>query len=242
MGASQLYQSKVWTGSTRTESSRTKEQSQVRSVEAAEIDKASQEPPTKRQKIAFSVADMEQQMQAELDQLRSQKRHKELQLQIEREKQQMFELDQQQEDLRTRKMMSSSAQGSCALTEQAMSALTSNQDVQFSNTPLTSEPQHQAVLAGSSAAENSKMPAAQPDQMRREPKNPDFFQSQTFDGRYKQWVGGGQYAGIKSQLVMNKMGWGCPERKAFAMPRAQSTISGRRGACLKRASSWWCRG
>ena len=162
MGASQLYQSKVWTGSTRTESSRTKEQSQVRSAEAAEIDKASQEPPTKRQKIAFRVADMEQQMQAELDQLRSQKRHKELQLQIEREKQQMFELDQQQEDLRTRKMMSSSAQGS--FTEQAMSALTSNQDVQFSNTPLTSEPQHQAVLAGSSAAENSKMPAAQPDQ------------------------------------------------------------------------------
>lgn len=34
-------------------------------------------------------------------------------------------------------MMSSTAQGSCALTEQAMSASTSNQDVQFSETEVS---------------------------------------------------------------------------------------------------------
>ncbi|DBA90211.1 TPA: hypothetical protein ACH3X1_003510 [Trebouxia sp. C0004] len=107
-------------------------------------------------------------------------------------------------------MMSSCAQGSSALTEHAMSAATSSQDVQLSNTPFPPEVQNQAVLAGSSAAENSNVPAAQPDHMRRAPKNPDFFQSQTIDGRYKEWVGGGQYAGIKSQLVMNKKGLGLP--------------------------------
>ena len=55
-----------------TELSEAREQSQVRSAEAARI--VSQEPPAKRQKIAFSAADMEQHMQAELEQLRYQKR------------------------------------------------------------------------------------------------------------------------------------------------------------------------
>ena len=106
--------------STSTESSGTIEQSQVRSAEAAGI--VTQEPAAKRQKIASSAADMEEQMQAALDHLRFQRRQKELQLQIDKEKEKILELDQLQEDLRTRKMMSSSAQGSSALKEQVMSA------------------------------------------------------------------------------------------------------------------------
>ena len=220
--------------STSTESSGFIEQLQVRSAEAAEIDTASEQPPAKRHKIAFSAADMEQHMQAELEQLRFHKRQKELQLQIDREKQEILKLDQQHQHLRTRKMMSSTAQGSCALTEQAMSASTSNQDVQLSNTPLTSEPQHQTVLAGSTAAENWKVPAAQPDQLRRAAKNPDFFQSQTIGGRYKEWVGGGQYAGIKSQLVMNKNGLGLPRKKGIR--HAKSAVDNlRKKRCLPEA-------
>ena len=130
--------------------------------------------------------------------------------------------------------MSSSAQGSCALPEQAMSASTPNQDVQLSNTPLTSETQHQAVLDGSSAAENSKVPAAQPDQMRIAPKNPDFFRSQTIDGRYKEGVGGGQYDGIKSQLVVHKNGLGLPRNKGIR--HAKSAVDNlRKTRCLPEA-------
>ncbi len=47
------------------------DRSQSRSTEAAGIVK--QEPLAKKQKIAFSAADKEQQIQAELEQLRSQK-------------------------------------------------------------------------------------------------------------------------------------------------------------------------
>ncbi|DBB07146.1 TPA: hypothetical protein ACH3X1_011717 [Trebouxia sp. C0004] len=115
-----------------------------------------------------------------------------------------------------------------------MSASTPNQDVQLSNTPLTSEIQHQAVLAGSSATENSKVPAEQPDQMRIAPKNPDFFQSQTIDGRYNEWVGGGQYAGIKSQLVMNKNKLGLPRTKGIRY--AKSAVDNlRKKRCLPEA-------
>ena len=96
-----------------------------------------------------------------------------------------------------------------------MSASPSNQDVQPSNTPFIPELQNQAVLSGSSAAEDSKVSAAQPDQMRRAPKNSDFFQSQTIDGRYKEWVGAGQYAGIKSPLVMNINKLGLPRTKGI---------------------------
>ena len=146
--------------STSTELSEAREQSHVRSAEATGI--VSQEPPAKRQKIAFNAADMEQQMQAELEQVRSQKRCKELQVQIDREKLETLELDQQQREiLKRRQMMSSSAQSNCAFTEQAMSASTSKQHVQPSNTLIVPELQNQAVLAGSSAAENSIELAAQ---------------------------------------------------------------------------------
>lgn len=73
----------------------TREQSQVRSADAAGI--VTQEPPAKGREIAANAADKEQQMQAELEQLRSQRRQTELQLHINREKQAILELGQQQE-------------------------------------------------------------------------------------------------------------------------------------------------
>ena len=63
-----------------TGSSRARGQSQLRSAEAAGT--VSQEPAAKRQKIAHSAADKEQLMEAELEQLRSLRRHTELQLHI----------------------------------------------------------------------------------------------------------------------------------------------------------------
>ena len=54
------------------------------------------------------------------------------------------------------------AQGKKALTAQVMSASTSNQDVQPSNTFFSPELQDEALHIGSSAAENSTEPAAQP--------------------------------------------------------------------------------
>ncbi len=38
-----------------------------------------------------------------------------------------------------------------------------------------------------------------------------MFKAQTIDVRYKEWVGFGQYASIKSQLVMKKNGLGLPK-------------------------------
>ena len=126
--------------------------------------------------------------------------------------------------------MSRFTQGSCALTKQAMSGSISDQHGQLSNTPLTSEVQ----LAGPSAAGNSKVPAAQPDQVRSAPKNPDFFQSQTIEGRYKEWVGDGQYAGIKSHLVLNKKGLGLPRKKGYS--HAKSAVDNlRKKRCLPEA-------
>ncbi|DBA65690.1 TPA: hypothetical protein ACH3X2_002742 [Trebouxia sp. C0005] len=186
-----------------TDFSRAREQSQLRSAEAAEI--VSQEPPAKRQKIAHSAADKEQQMQAELEQLRSERRQTELQLHIDTEKQAMLGLGQQQEILRTRQLVLN-AQGNSALTAQVMSASTSNQDVQPSNTPCTPELQAQAVLSCSSAGENSKVPAAQASKVVRT-LNPDMFKSQTIHGRYQEWVGGGQYNSVKSQVVRTRRGW-----------------------------------
>ena len=188
-------------------SSRAREQSQLRSAEAAGI--VSQEPAAKRQKIAHSVADKEQLMEAELEQLRSLRRHTELQLQIDTEKQAMLELGQQQEILRTRQLMSN-AQGNKGLTAQVMSASTSKQDVQPSNPPYTPELQAQAVLSCSSTAEDSTMPAAQPSKVKL---NPDLFKSKTIHGRYQEWVGGGQYASIKSQVRRSKRGWELPKKK-----------------------------
>ncbi len=50
------------------------------------------------------------------------------------------------------------------------------------------------------------MPAPQSNNITNAPQNPDFFQSHTIAGRYQEWIGGGQCAGIKSQLVMKKSG------------------------------------
>ncbi len=61
----------------------------MRSAEAADI--VSQEPLAKRQRVKTNAADMrEQELQAELDQLKSQWRQKELQLQIDTQKQANF--------------------------------------------------------------------------------------------------------------------------------------------------------
>ena len=141
-------------------------------------------------------------MDSELEQLRSLKRHTELQLHIDTEKQAMLELAQQQEILRTRQLMLN-AQGKKALTAQVMSASTSNQDVQPSNTFFSPELQDEALHIGSSAAENSTEPAAQPSKVKL---NPDLFKSQTIHGRYQEWVGGGQYASIKSYVNRSKGG------------------------------------
>lgn len=142
-------------------------------------------------------------MEVELEQLRSERRQTELQLHIDTEKQAMLELAQQQEILRRRQLMLN-AQGNSALTAQVMSASTSNQDVRPSNTPFIPELQAQAVLSCSSAAENSKVSAAHPEQMIRALKNPTIFQSHTIDGRYTESVYDGQHADIESQLVRNK--------------------------------------
>ena len=187
----------------------TRQQSQISSAEATEI--VNQEPPTKRQKIASDAADKEHQMQAELEQLRAHRRQKEFQLQIDKEKQAILELDQQQQDIRSRQMMCSSAQGVSVLTQQVMSASTVSQDVQISNTPCP-EVQNEGLHIGSSALEDVKVPAAQPSKVVRT-LNPDMFKSQTIHGRYQEWVGGGQYASIKSQVSRSKRGWELPKKK-----------------------------
>ena len=218
--------------SDQSESWETRQQSRTRSAEAAGF--VNQEPPAKRQKIAYNAADKEEQMKAELEQLSSHRRQKEFQLQIDKEKQAILELDQQQQDLRSRQMMCNPAQGGSALTQQVMSASAVSQDVQLSNTPFSPELQAEALQSGSSAAEDTKVPAKQPDQMRRAPKNPVFFQSQTTDGRYSEWVGGGQYASVKSQLVMNKNGLGLPRTKGIC--HAKSAVDNlRKKRCLPEA-------
>ena len=214
--------------SDQSESWETRQQSQIRSAEAAEI--VTQEPPTKRQKIASDAADNEQQMEAELEQLRSHRGQRELQLQIDTEKQadirlqrmaelkaatarqDDLELAKQEEMLRRRQLMWS-AQGGSALTAQAISASSPNLGVQPNNIPFTLETQNQAALSVSGTAEDSTVPASQPSKVKKVLKSPDMFKAQTIDGRYKDWVGGGQYAGIKGQLVMNKNGLGLPRTK-----------------------------
>ena len=198
--------------------SRAREQSQLRSAEAAEI--VNQEPPAKRQKIAHSAADKEHQMQAELEQLRAHRRQKELQLQIDKEKQAILELDQQPQDFTSTQMMCNPAQGVSVLTQQVIPASTVSQDVQVSNTPFSPELQVWAVLSGSSTAEDSTEPAAQPSKVKL---NPDLFKSQTIHGRYQEWVGGGQYASIKSQVVRTRRGWELPKKRGTQHTEAASS-------------------
>ena len=198
----------------------TRQQSQIRSAEAAEI--VNQEPPTKRQKIASDAADKEHQMQAELEQLRAHRRQKEIQLQIDQEKQAILELDQQQQDVRSRQMMCNSAQGVSVLTAQAISASTVSQDVQVNNTPFIPELQNEALHIGSSAAEDVRVPAAQVSKVVRT-LNPDMFKSQAIHGRYQEWVGGGQYASIKSYVRRSKKGWELPREMGTQHTEAAST-------------------
>ena len=206
----------------------TRQQSQIRSAEAAEI--VTQETVAKRQKVAHSAADKEQQMLAELEQLRSERRQTQLQLQIDTEKQAMLELHQQQRSLRRRQLMLN-AQGDSALTAQVMSASTSYQVEQPQDTPVV---QNQAALSVSGTAEDSTVPASQPSKVKKVLKSPDMFKAQTIDGRYQEWVGGGQYAGIKGQLVMNKNGLGLPRTKGVR--HAKSTVDNlRKKRCLPEA-------
>ncbi len=200
-----------------TESSRAREQSQLRSAKAAGI--VSQEPPAKWQKVAHSAADKEQQMLAELEQLRSQRRQTELQLHIDTEKQAMLELGQQQESLRRRQLMWDAQDGS-AVTKQVMSASTSNQVLQPQNILVV---QNQVALSVSSTAEDSSVPAAQPSKVEKVFKNPDMFKARTTDGRYKEWVGGGQYPGIKSQVSRSIRGWELPRKRGTEHAEAAST-------------------
>jgi len=184
--------------------SETREQSQVRSAEAAGV--LSQEPLAKRQRVETNAADMrEQELQAELDQLKSQWRQKKLQLQIDTQKQAILELDQHEEKLKRRQ---NAAQHGTLATQASLALSTSNCDVQPSNslcTPFTLYVEDQTELP-SSNAEGCTVPAPQSNNITNAPKNPDFFQSQTIAGRYQEWIGGGHRAGIKSQLVMKKSG------------------------------------
>lgn len=109
--------------------------------------------------------------------------------------------------------------------------MTFNRNVQLSNTPFPPKLQIQAVLSGSSAVEDSKVLAAQPDQNQR---TQESFQSQTIDGRYKERLGGGQCASNQSQLVMNKHGLGLPRTKALC--HAKSALDDfRKKRCLPEA-------
>ena len=173
-------------------------------------------------------------MQAELQKLKSLNRQGELQLQIDTEKQADIKLRQadiklkrmaelqaatarqddlelaQQEEILRRRQLMWNAQGGSAATAQVMSASSPNQDVQLSNIPFTFELENQAVLSVSSTAEDSTVPAAQPSKVNKVLKNPDMFKAHTIDGRYKEWVGAGHYAGIKSLLVNKKNRPGFP--------------------------------
>ena len=64
----------------------------------------------------------------------------------------------------------------------------------------------------SSTLANCTVPATQSNTKANALENPDFVQSQPNAGRYQEWIGDGQYASIKSQLVMKKMGWSCLEQ------------------------------
>lgn len=118
---------------------------------------------------------------------------------------QILELDQHEEKLKRRQ---NAAQQDTLATQASLALSTSNCDVQPSNslcTPFTLYVEDQTELP-SSNAEGCTVPAPQSNNITNAPQNPDFFQSHTIAGRYQEWIGGGQYAGIKSQLVMGRNG------------------------------------
>ena len=123
------------------------DRSQSRSTEAA--GNVKQEPLAERQKIAFSAADKEQQIQVELEQLRSQKGKQSFSCKLTQTSKQ--ELGQQQENLRRRQKVCRSAQR-VALLSQNKSCQLQHPDVQLGNTPFTPDLQNQVVLFPSSPA------------------------------------------------------------------------------------------
>ena len=84
--------------------------------------------------------------------------------------------------------------------------------VQPINSLYNTDCAHQSVPC-SSAAECCTVPRPQSQEVTKAPKHPDFFQSKTIAGRYQEWIGDGQYAGIKSQLVMTRRGLALPKTK-----------------------------
>ena len=208
-----------------TQCSETRGQSQVRSAEAAGI--VSQEPLAKRQRVETNAADMREELQAEIDQLTSQNRLQELQQQLAKqkqaaltlqkeaelqeatEKQAALEFAQRQDNLKMRQMMWNAAHHGSPLTTEIMTGSVLNFGVQPGDTlctPVTLDAEDQTVVPSSNAAEAYTVPAAKPSRVAKALQHPEFFQSQTIAGRYQEWIGGGQYAGIKSQLVMGRNG------------------------------------
>lgn len=238
-----------YSNSTHIESSQTKKQSHVRSAEAAGI--VTQEPLAKRQRFETHAADKkEQHMQAEIDQLRSQNRQQELQLQLAIEKQAALELAGRKDNFKTRQLLWSAAKhGSLCCEKSKADSLAFHCKVQASSTLCIPSTLDSTLPLRSNAAAECLLPAPQSKEVVKQPSRfrflskPDFFQSQTIAGRYQEWIGDGHYAGIKSQLVMKKSG---PNLR-LGLPTTGHTKSAvdnlrRKKICLKQLSNWWYKG
>ena len=108
-------------------------------------------------------------------------------------------------------MMWNAAHHGSPLTTEIMTGLVLHFGVQPSDT-LCTPAEDQTVMLSSNAAEAYTVTAAKPSSVSKALQHPEFFESQTIAGRYQEWTGGGQYAGIKSQLVMGKNGLILPRR------------------------------
>ena len=194
--------------------SETRKQSHVRCAEAAGINNA--EPVAKRQRLETQTSEQdpeEQALQAELAQLDAQLeallRKKALQAQIDVKKKALLELNQDAEKL---KRGQHAAQQGTFATQASLAVPAFSYGVQPINSLYDTDSAHQTVPC-SSAAECCTVPRPQSQEVTKAPKHPDFFQSKTIAGRYQEWIGDGQYAGIKSQLVMTRRGLALPKTK-----------------------------
>ena len=194
----------------------TREQPHVRS--AAGINST---PVAKRQRVEAYVAQAieqdpeEQALQAELAQLHAQLeaqlRKKALQAQIDMKKKALLELDQDRE--RLKRGQHAAQQGTLA-TQASLAVPAFDCDVQPISPLGMPNSAHQVVLFGSNAAaEDCPVPAPHAQKVTKAPKHPEFPQSKTIAGRYQEWIGDGQYAGIKSQLVKTRRGLALPKTK-----------------------------
>ncbi len=168
---------------------------------------AVQEPPSKRQKLEATAAQLE--MQAEVDAMMFQNRQKEVELQLRAEKQKAHELAQQEDALNAREMLWRRAQHSTNLTAAFTTGPAMLPSVQTGNTPSTpvmSQTGQPVSLPDPAAPEPFSTLVEKPKKLPK--KNPDLFKSGTISGRYHEWVGDGQCSGIKSQLVPQKNGEG----------------------------------